>query len=160
MRREAAYALGSVGGEKALALLEKALADQDANVRYAAPLWALGNVWAGRRRWRSSKRRSPTRTPTCAWQPLPRWGAWAGRRRWRSSKRRSPTRTPTCAVEPLTRWGTWAGRRRWRSSKRRSPTRTPMCAVEPLDALGSVGGEKALPLLEKALSDQDANVRA
>jgi HEAT repeat protein len=36
VRINAAYALGSVGGEKALALLEKALADQDVNVRCGA----------------------------------------------------------------------------------------------------------------------------
>ena len=116
VRRGAASALGSVGGEKALALIEKALADQDADVRCGAasragergrgegagahrkgarrpgcrtcavePLTRWG-AWAGRRRWRSSKRRSPTRTLTCAVAPLARWGAWAGRRRWRSRK--------------------------------------------------------------------------
>jgi len=43
MRYRAAEALGSVGGEKALPLIEKALADQDAYVRTGAAI-ALGSV--------------------------------------------------------------------------------------------------------------------
>jgi HEAT repeat protein len=43
VRNGAASALGEVGGEKALALLEKALVDQDVNVRSVAAS-ALGNI--------------------------------------------------------------------------------------------------------------------
>ena len=43
VRRWAVWALGSVGGEQALALLEKALSDQDSSVR-ANAAFLLGSV--------------------------------------------------------------------------------------------------------------------
>ena len=189
VRRDAARALGHVGGEKAQALLEKALADQNKHVRSEAAS-ALGRVGGEKALALLEKALTDQHAYVrgVAARALGRVGGEKARALLENALSNQDASVRGGAAVALGRVGGEKARVFLENALSNQDASVRGGAVSALDsfgeefalayleralvdqdarvrqsaasALGSVGGEKALVLLKKALADQDANVRA
>ena len=157
IRREASFALGLLGWEKALPLLEKALADDDDIVRHHA-VRALGQIGDEKalallERTLADKQSRSSSTVVEALGSIGGEKALALLEKTLADKERI---VRYHAAEALGRVG---GEKALARLENALPDTDPFFRSGVVVALGRVGGEKALALLDKTLTDPSLEMR-
>ena len=155
--QDVVFALVQIGGEKALALLEKALENKDSKLRFSATV-ALGKIDGEKALALMEKalENKDANVRSLAASILVQNGSKKALALLEKSLEDKDEIVRHHAVCELSRIG---GEKALVLLKKSLENKDENMRREATSALGNIGGEKALALLEKTLEDKDVNVR-